>query len=61
MFIYVRVYVGMRPLSETHAWHHLMSIITEFTNISPVLLRSICLVTRSVTLSLVFLLPLHFL
>jgi hypothetical protein len=60
MFVYVRAHVGMRPLSETHAWHHPMSIITVFTDISPVSLRSICLVTRLVTLSSVFLLPLHF-
>jgi hypothetical protein len=38
MFVYVRVHVGMHPLSKTHAWHHPMSIITMFTNISPVLL-----------------------
>ena len=61
MFVYVRVEVGMRPLSENHAWHHLMSIITMFTNISPVSLRSICLVIGSVTLTSVYLLPLHFL
>ena len=61
MFVYVRVHVRMCPLSETHAWHHPMSIVTVFINISPVLLRSICLATSSVTLTSVFLLPQHFL
>ena len=61
MFVYVRVNVGICPLSETHAWHHPMSVVTVFINISPVLLRSICLVTRSVTLTSVFLLSLNFL
>jgi len=59
MFVYVRAHVGMHHLSETHAWHHPMSIITVFINISPVSLHSICLVTRSVTLTSVFLLSQH--
>jgi hypothetical protein len=61
MFVYLRGHVGMHPLSQTHAWHYPVSIVTIFTNNSPVLLHSIYQVTRPVTLNSVVLLPLHFL